>query len=147
MTAVSAWYIITKGNTRWYAAFLLCAEGAAYTHIYAGITVGISYLLLLCYVLKWDRKKMPKTFILAPLAIVFYLPWLFIAINSFIRASKGFWIPPLNDWTIVNYVLFIFNTDNAIMTLVFLLLFFILFLCVLKPKRNSSLWADYPVSS
>ncbi|MDR3090050.1 MAG: glycosyltransferase family 39 protein [Desulfobulbaceae bacterium] len=142
MTAVSAWYIITTGKTKWYAAFLLCAEGAAYTHIYAGLTVGIGYLLLLCYVLKWDRENMLKTFILAPLAVLFYLPWLFIIINSFTRASNDFWIQPLNLKTIAGYVVFIFNAGNPIMTLVFFLLFVAVFyLFLIQTKTQKELFA------
>ena len=44
MTAVSAWYFIKNGKSRWWTALLLCALGAAYTHNFAMIAAFILYL-------------------------------------------------------------------------------------------------------
>ncbi|MDR0567820.1 MAG: glycosyltransferase family 39 protein [Spirochaetaceae bacterium] len=140
MTAISAWYIITSGKTRWYAAFLLFAEGAAYTHIYAGLTAGIAYLLLFCYVLKRDRKKLVKTLILAPLAVILYLPWLSIVIGSFTRAANDFWIQPITLRSIAEYAAFVFRAGNLFLTLVFFLLFLAVFVFFLKKIKTEKDW-------
>jgi hypothetical protein len=147
MTALSAWYIITGGKTRWYAAFLLFAEGAAYTHIYAGLAAGIGYVLLLGYVLKRDRKKLLKTLILAPLAVLFYLPWLFVIHASITRAANDFWIPPLTFKTNAGYVRFIFSAGNALMALVFFLLFLAVLVFFLKKAKTKKEWFAFALLS
>jgi hypothetical protein len=139
MTAISAWYIIKNGGGGGgiFAAFRGFAEGAAYTHIYAGLTAGIGYLLLLGYTLKYDRKKLIKIVTLAPLAVLFYLPWLFIIIASFIRvATNDLWIPPITLKTIAEYGLFIFNAGDFFMTLFFLLLFLTVLVFFFKKAKT-----------
>jgi uncharacterized membrane protein len=88
MTAITAWHVVSTGKKIWWGMFLLCMECAAYTHYYAGMAVGIEYLLLLGYIIRYDRKKILQVLFLAVLALLFYLPWISIAIQQFAKVSE-----------------------------------------------------------
>jgi uncharacterized membrane protein len=141
MMALCAWYIITSGKTRWWALFLICAEAAAYTHYYAAAVCAIGYMLLLCYIIKCDIKKILPALLVIPAAVLLYLPWLPAALNAFSGASNDFWIEPITIKTIAYYVLFIFNAGNAFTPLGFFMLFFAVF-CVFIARRGKTK-ADY----
>ncbi|MDR1373207.1 MAG: glycosyltransferase family 39 protein [Dysgonamonadaceae bacterium] len=96
MTAIAVWHIISDGKTIWWIMFLLSAVCAAYTHYYAGLTVGIEYILLLYYIIRHDRKKVFHVFSVAILALLLYLPWIATVISQFADVSENFWEGPLS---------------------------------------------------
>jgi hypothetical protein len=138
MTALSAWYIITSGKVRWWALFLLCALGAAYTHYYAAAVCVIGFLLLFGYICKYNRPQIRAALCAALGAVAGYLPWLFVALRSFTKASGDFWIEPLTFETIARYAVFVFNTGNNLFTaLGFFALFIVVFIFALTRKNKT----------
>jgi hypothetical protein len=138
MAALSAWYIITSGKAWFWALFLLCALGAAYTHYYAAAVCVIGFLLIFAYVCKYDRPQIRAALCTALGAVVGYLPWLFIALRSFTRASGNFWIKPLTFGEIASYAVLVFNTgNNPLMVLGFLALFVAVFIFALTRKNKT----------
>jgi hypothetical protein len=125
MAAICAWYLITTRKTMWAVLFLLSAEAAAYTHYYAAIAVGIEYMFLLLYTLRYDRANTMKMVVIAIVAITLYLPWLGVAVKSFSSFSKDFWIPPLTVMDIVDYVKFVFYA--GILSPILFAAFFVIF--------------------
>jgi hypothetical protein len=126
MAAICAWYLITTRKALWAVLFLLSAEAAAYTHYYAGIVVGIGYLLLLLYTLRYDRGNTVKLIAIAVAAIALYLPWLGVAVKTFSACSEDFWIQPLTVRVIVDYANFVFKSGSKLLTV----LLFVVFLAV-----------------
>jgi hypothetical protein len=137
LAALCGWYIVKTGNTLWWALFILCAEAAAYTHYYAAAIAVIGYALLLCYILKYDRKNVMKALVSALAGAAAYLPWLPTAVNSFTRASGDFWIPPLTISDVVSYGSTVFQSGNRIAALCFFGLFFLVF-CLFVAKKNKT---------
>jgi uncharacterized membrane protein len=139
MSAICAWYIITSDRTAPFLGFLLFAEGAAYTHYYAAAAVFIGYFFLLYYVARYDRKKTLKILALIPLAIVLYLPWLPIMIESYAlmdQYSLVAWYtkPGLRD--IASYVYLIFAVGFKPASLLYLALFCMAFFGFFRLKNK-----------
>jgi uncharacterized membrane protein len=152
MAALCVWYIITTGKTLWMVLFVLCAEGAAYTHYYAAAVVAIGYLCLSYYTWKYDRKKIRNVLCIALTAIILYLPWLFPAIASFLSYSHSadFWIKPLTFVDILRLVAFVVHVDSngnllALPLLIVLLIVFCRFL-IKKERTKGELFAFWGFS-
>lgn len=140
MSGLSAWYIITSGKARFWALFLLCALGAAYTHYYAAAVCAIGFLLLFTYVCKYDRPQIRAALCTALGAVLGYLPWFFLALRSFSKASGDFWIKPLTFGTVARYAVFVFNIgNNPLMALGFFALFIAVFIFALTRKNKTKI--------
>jgi hypothetical protein len=135
MAALCVWYIITSGKIKWFALFILCAEGAAYTHYYAAAAVAIGYILLFIYFLAHDRKNIYKIALAGLAGIALYAPWLPVALASFSQNFGNFWIQPLTGRDVLNYVFFIFSTGNTHVTRLYIFLFCVVF-CVFLAKKQ-----------
>jgi 4-amino-4-deoxy-L-arabinose transferase-like glycosyltransferase len=135
-SAISVWYIITDGKVRWWIIFLLSAEGAAYTHYYAMAVAGIGHIMLFCYIMRYDRKKIISAILTVLGAIVLYLPWFPAFLNNFARVSNDFWIKPLTIFTVLEYVRFLFDMGDFFATLFFLIIFCVLFFVFLAKKKT-----------
>lgn len=112
MSGVCAWYLISRGKWVWAALFLLSAAASAYTHYYAGIVVGIGYVLMWVYTVKYARGNEVKLGVIGVCAVVVYMPWIGIAVESFEFFSKDFWIPPLTGMYIVGWGEFVFKAGR-----------------------------------
>jgi 4-amino-4-deoxy-L-arabinose transferase-like glycosyltransferase len=149
MAAIAAGYIISTQKMVWWGVFLFCAECAAYTHYYAGVTVGIGYLLLLCYIIKFDRKKkIIPALLVALLCLLLYLPWILIAARQFSTFSDNTWISSLTIHDISLFVLNIFSvgyfrdqqsilSKDSILSFLFITLFLCLFVRFLIRKNKT----------
>jgi hypothetical protein len=94
--------------------------------------------LLFGYVCKYDRPKIRAALCTAIGAVICYLPWLFVALRSFAKASGDFWIEPLTLGTIAQYAVFVFNTgNNSLMALGFFALFIAVFIFALARKNKT----------
>jgi mannosyltransferase len=123
-----------KNPTQWkkflgfYALFALCCAIQIYTHYYLLFTVAVlgAYAVLFCvyhYRLKLRRYIWVA---LSGLAIVAsFLPWLKIFLFQLGQVGAGYWIPPMNLWsipgTLWDLLLRFPNPTLTLMTLVFLL--------------------------
>jgi hypothetical protein len=135
MAALCAWYIITNRKIKWFALFILCAEGAAYTHYYAAATVAIGYILLFIYFLVYDRKNIYKIALAGLAGIALYAPWLPVMFENFSRYYGNFWIGPITRRDVLDYVFFIFSTGNTHATRLYVFIFCVVF-CVFLAKKQ-----------
>jgi uncharacterized membrane protein len=140
MTGLSAWRIIKSGKARSWVTFLLCALGAAYTHYYVAAVCVIGFLFLFAYVCRYERRQIRAALCTAFDAVLDYLPWLFVALRSFSKASGDFWIEPLSFRTIAGYAVFVFNTgNNPLMAFGFFALFVAVFIFALVRKNKTKI--------
>lgn len=93
---------------------------AAYTHYFALVSVGIAYVLLLVDILKKRRQFQDKIkfIVLAFIAVLCYLPWIFVLLRQIVSVKASYWIEDITIKTIWGYVLFAF--DNIYCLLIFI---------------------------
>ncbi len=84
--------ILYTGKTAYYVMFSIATLCAAYTHYYLLIAVAFFYLLLLILGFKKKDADLKRVLILCGVAVLVYLPWLFVLLNAFSQKSGGFWI-------------------------------------------------------
>jgi 4-amino-4-deoxy-L-arabinose transferase-like glycosyltransferase len=139
--AVTVYYGIKDNKNKYYIAFLFCALGAAYTHYYAAVTVGIGYIMLLCFTFRCNKKRIPTVVLVAVCALALYLPWLPVAMTQFSKVSSDFWLGPVTFKTVHDYVTTIFSTAGTAARRVLLISF--CFTLVLFAKRKGKIFKDY----
>ncbi len=86
-----------------YAAFVFYATILIYTHYYLLFTVGMLglYGLIFCIVTYRLELKKYLWLVLSGLATaVLYLPWLKVFIFQLKQVGAGYWIPPMDKWSI-----------------------------------------------
>jgi hypothetical protein len=136
--AISIWYIIFTDKKFPWIIFLICAEGAAYTHYYAALFAAIEYVLLAIYIFKYARKKYSTLLLVGVLAILLYLPWIRVVVNAFSMATGDFWLESFNIFqTIKDCVSFVFRAGNVIAALFFIILFLFIFMYAITKKSKS----------
>lgn len=95
-TAYLAFYQIYQKNRLmdWFI-FGFASLCAAYTHYYALISVAFFYLMLLP-LLRRGKKYLKRIAFTYLSAVIIYLPWLFILLNSFKSTAASWWLtaPP-----------------------------------------------------
>lgn len=116
--------IIQKNDYKSWIGFVFFSLCAAYTQYYALIAISLAYIFLFinCFI----TKKWKNWLIGSTITVIAYLPWLFILINQFEVVSGDYWIPPLNQATILSYfTYFLFISKNSIYNLIYLILIII----------------------
>lgn len=111
--------ILSRGDNRSYALFVLTSLGAAYTHYYAMLTICFYYLALLIWTIK-KRIPFKKLVITYAVTIAAYLPWGLVLLSALSRTADDFWmtdIPSIQD-----ILLFIFEPENEALTILLLVL-------------------------
>ncbi|MDR2791878.1 MAG: glycosyltransferase family 39 protein [Tannerellaceae bacterium] len=148
MAALCVWYIITTGKTLWMVLFVLCAEGAAYTHYYAAAVVAIGHLCFSYYTWKYNRKNTRSILWVALTAIILYLPWVSLTIHNFRTVSADFWIEPFTLMGIFRLVAVVLHADNSLFAFPLLIVFLIV-LCrflIKKERTKGELFAFWGFS-
>lgn len=74
----------------------------AYTQYFAAITAGAIYLVLLIYIIKFDRDELKAWALSVAAAILLYLPWTFTLLSQLETIHHTYWIPGLTIETLVN---------------------------------------------
>lgn len=101
---------VVKRKTRaaWvlFVVFSLCA---AYTHYFACVAAGVSYLILLVWSLKNDRTMLKKWAIASAATVIFYLPWLYVLFRQMQLVSTSYWISDITISDVMGYVVFAFG--------------------------------------
>jgi uncharacterized membrane protein len=143
LQALTCWHIIKTGGHKWWILFTLTTLCAAYSHLFAALTAGLTGMLLLIYILLKDRKKI-KPFILSVLAaLIIYAPQIIIALNQFFDVASGnFWIidsTSFKAWT--SYTLVIFSPCNPYLLYLCMAAFFAIALfAVFKKHKTEKDW-------
>lgn len=92
LIAYIAYYrVLEKNNLASWTVFVLASLCAAYTHYYALISAAFLYAMLLPLAIL--REKYRKGLVISyGVAILAYLPWLMILLNSFSRTANNWWL-------------------------------------------------------
>jgi len=111
--AVASWYIFKTGKLKWWATFVVCAVGAAYSQHYVAMLAGIVYGCLFFFIAKYKPREIPKALLAALAAIALYTPILPSTINQFASASDNYWIGSTTFVRkFVDYVMILFSNGN-----------------------------------
>lgn len=87
----------------YYALFVLCSAILIYTHYYLLFTVAAlgAYAVLYCIIKYKTEFKKYVWVVLSGFAILAsFLPWLKVFIFQFKQVGAGYWIPPMDRWSI-----------------------------------------------
>lgn len=122
-----------------YAAFTICASILTYIHYYLLFSVAALGLFGLFYLWKTFRWQISRYgwLILSGLGIgVLFLPWLKIFLFQYKQVGAGYWIPPMDRWsiptTIYDLMLRIDGTSKFIIALVTLFVLVVIWKVVRK---------------
>ena len=108
--AFYAFYCIIRfGRIRDYIWFSLFSLAAAYTHYYALIAVAFFYVALFIHSIVRNRAAIKKDIIITVIAVVAYLPWLGILLQSMKVRINNYWITDGQVPTVRNCFEFIFS--------------------------------------
>lgn len=101
---IAIWNIVKTKKRRWLLLFLLCAEGAAFTHYFAAVGVAFLYLVLLIYIFIFDKKELLKIVFLGIIAVLIFLPWAISLFGTLGDVQGNFQHKSLNMTDLLKYV-------------------------------------------
>lgn len=87
----------------YYALFVICSAILIYTHYYLLFMVAAlgAYAVLYCIIrFRTEFKKYGWVILSGILILVSFLPWLKVFIFQFNQVGAGYWIPPMDKWSI-----------------------------------------------
>ena len=116
---------------------------SAYTHYFAAISAGCIYLILLIYIIKYERKELKIWPISAIGAVILYLPWIQILMVQMTKVKAAYWIRQLNLETFPKTLSYFAYTNNFTYSLIAIaIVILILYIYKKIPKaleeRNAS---------
>ena len=123
LTFVSVYEAIRTDSKRWYFVLFIAFIATFYTQYFAGVLVGIGYLIFIIYSIQYNKKILKPVLFVALASFLFYLPWLFILKNQIVSATGNFWIGELNFSEFVKICLSMFTSGGMISSIFFLGLF------------------------
>lgn len=130
-----------KQLAMYHAGFIVSSSILIYTHYYLLFTVaglGLSGMLYLWLNFRWDVRKYIYLFLSGVAILVSFLPWYKVFLFQYKQVGAGYWIPPMNLWsipsTLYDLVIRIGAPNEIIMVLVTLLVLTVLW----KVFRNYS---------
>lgn len=116
--------IIDTNDMKYWILFTVFSVLGAYTYYFAAITSIALYILLLAYVLKFNRDLIKNWGISLAAFIICYIPWILPLANFLGSIKGGFWIPaPTADVIIQSLAYFAYSADTvfSIVTIVVLI--------------------------
>ena len=133
----------------WYIAFAVFSAGMIYTHYYLAFTVIALGIYAVVYELKnnglqW-RRYLPFLSSIT-LAGILFLPWLKTFLFQLRQVQGGYWIPPLDRWSIPSTfwdIILGVHTDkvpNEFLWVVITLFSLVLFLSALRRIKTAEKW-------
>lgn len=90
--------LISDGSKKHWLYFTLCGLGAAYSHYFALVAVGIIYLCIFAVLIFRNRKAIRACLLCAGVCVCGYLPWMFYFIKSLARVNDSYWITEIPTW-------------------------------------------------
>ena len=113
--------IMANGNKKYWILLTLFSTSAAYTHYFAAISAICIYLLLLVYILKFEKAELKKWLASAVAVIVLYMPWLPTFINQSMQVKESYWITEITLKKAIYYFGYYGFNDTIFMALVSIL--------------------------
>lgn len=106
-------YEILKNNS-WknWAIFTLLTIFSAHTHYFSGIASFSLYLTLLVYILLKNREMLKKWIVSTIIAILGFIPWLFILLSQVSSVQQGYWILPITLERAIGFIWFVFTPEQ-----------------------------------
>lgn len=90
-----------RGKLRFWIGFIIVSTAALYTHYYLLFSVAAQALYIFLYFLKTQRFKILLEGILAYLTIFsLYLAWIPVFLLHLKGVQSGYWIPPMDRWSV-----------------------------------------------
>lgn len=105
--------LIETKDKKYWVLLTLFSVLCAYTQYFAAITAGSLYLVLLIYLIKFERQELKTWALSVAAAIVMYVPWAFILLNQLETIHHTYWIPGLTVTTIANALGYFAYNGNA----------------------------------
>ena len=101
----------------------------AYTQYFAAIAAGAIYLVLLIYIIKFEREELKAWALSVAAAIILYVPWAFTLLSQLETIHHTYWIPAVNFNTIINALgYFAYNNDLLFSAAAIIILAIIVFI-------------------
>jgi len=84
--------LLNKSEKKYWIAFTISGIGAAYTHYFALVSVGMIYICIFAILIYRNKSELRKCMICSVTCIVSYLPWLYYFVKSVERVNGDYWI-------------------------------------------------------
>lgn len=134
---------LRKNFIIYYALFVVCSAILIYTHYYLLFTVAAlgSYAVLYCIIkYKTDIKKYGWVVLSGIAILASFIPWLKIFLFQFKQVGGGYWIPPMNIWsipsTLWDLLLLLPNPTNTLFTILCVLTLWMIVHLVRKSEHT-----------
>lgn len=132
---VSSYYMVKKGDFKYFLVYILSAECGAYTQYWTAVALAINFILVSALCFYNDKKSFKKILLSALIGIALFLPWLQVLLSQMSKTFDSYWIEPITFLTFVRYFLFI-TPLKGISKLLFLFFTLILFIASVRKIRE-----------
>lgn len=152
--AAKGWISSAKGKRGWmwhYLLFAVCAGIIDMTHYYLLFTTAALCFYALIYHIyhyRFNYKRYAELLLSFIVIAIFFLPWLKQFIFQYKQVSAGYWIPPMNIWSIPGTLWTMLlgighdNSNSATLRMLVVVFFFSLFFfwCFLRKTQYFEKW-------
>ncbi len=90
----------------------------AYTHYFAAISAACIYLILLAYIMKFEKDELRMWVMSAIAAAVLYIPWMPSLLRQLTQVHGSYWIPQVNSNVFINALGYYAYANDVIIGLV-----------------------------
>ena len=104
--------IIKGGGVKSWIVLTVFSVLCAYTHYFAAISVACIYIILLAYIIKFERDKLKMWVISVAAAAILYIPWIPSLIRQMTQVHAAYWIRQVNPEMLVKSVGYIAYADS-----------------------------------
>ena len=118
ITFIAFLEIIKTNDKKAWIILTVFSALSAYTHYFAAISEGCIYLILLIYIIKYERKELKIWPISAIGAVILYLPWIQILMVQMTKVKAAYWIRQLNLETFPKTLSYFAYTNNFTYSLI-----------------------------
>ena len=123
---IKSWIILTIFS-------VLCA----YTHYFAALSVVCMYILLLFYIIKFEKDKLKIWVMSVAGAAILYLPWIPPLIRQMTQVHAAYWIRQVNPDLLIKALGYIAYSDDAIICLIAIAVLIVLLRIYKKESKDA----------
>ena len=103
LCCICSYYIIQKGNLKYFLLYVLFAEFGAYSQYWTAFGLAINFMLISILCIIKNKRLIRNILISAVLGVVLYLPWINVVIRQVSQVSESYWIAPITFKTFLGY--------------------------------------------
>ncbi len=137
LCCICSYYIIKKGNLKYFLLYVLFAEFGAYSQYWTAFGLAINFILISILCIKKDKKLIRNVLISAVLGVILYLPWASVVIRQVSEVSKGYWIEPVTFKILFGFFTSIIPMVNVWKFIALLILSLCLKKCISKIHQGN----------